>query len=46
MTDYYWLNEDSRIFLERGYLKGESPEQRIKDISDTAEGYLGIAGFL
>ena len=45
MTDYYWLNEDSRIFLERGYLKGESPEQRIKDISDTAEGYLGIAGF-
>jgi ribonucleoside-diphosphate reductase alpha chain len=45
MTDYYWLNEDSRIFLERGYLKGESPEQRIKDIADTAEGYLGIAGF-
>ena len=45
MTDYYWLNEDSRVFLERGYLKGESPEQRIKDIADTAEGYLGIAGF-
>ncbi len=45
MTDYYWLNEDSRIFLERGYLKGESPEQRVKDIADTAEGYLGISGF-
>ena len=45
MTKNYWLNEDSRIFLERGYLKGESPEQRIKDIADTAEGYLGIAGF-
>lgn len=45
MTDYYWLNEDSRVFLERGYLKGESPEQRIKGIADTAEGYLGIAGF-
>ena len=45
MTDYYWLNEDSRTFLERGYLKGESPEQRIKEIADTAESYLGIAGF-
>ena len=45
MTDYYWLNEDSRIFLERGYLKGESPEQRIKEIADTAESHLGIVGF-
>ena len=45
MTDYYWLNEDSRIYLERGYLKGESPEQRVKDIADTAEGHLGISGF-
>ena len=45
MTDYYWLNEDSRTFLERGYLKGEPPEQRIKEIADTAESYLGIAGF-
>tara|TARA_R100001377_G_scaffold57793_1_gene34507 strand:- start:957 stop:2600 length:1644 start_codon:yes stop_codon:yes gene_type:complete len=45
MTDYYWLNDDSRVFLERGYLKGESAEQRIKNIADTAESYLGIAGF-
>ena len=46
MTEYYWLNEDSRTFLERGYLKdGETPEQRIKDIADTAEKYLGISGF-
>ena len=45
MTDYYWLNEDSRTFLERGGLKGEAPEQRIKEIADTAESYLGIAGF-
>ena len=29
---YYWLNEDSRLFLSRGYIT-ESPEQRIKDIS-------------
>jgi ribonucleoside-diphosphate reductase alpha chain len=45
MTEYYWLNEDSRIFLERGYLKGETPEERIKDIANTAQGYLGIEGF-
>tara|TARA_R110002167_G_scaffold365133_1_gene588881 strand:+ start:226 stop:1869 length:1644 start_codon:yes stop_codon:yes gene_type:complete len=45
MTDYYWLNEDSRVFLDRGYLKGEAPEERIKAIADTAQGYLGIEGF-
>jgi ribonucleoside-diphosphate reductase alpha chain len=45
-TDIYWLNKDSRKFLERGYLlEGESPEYRIKSISDSAEKYLGIAGF-
>lgn len=47
MTEkYYWLNKDSRKFLERGYLtEGESPEQRILDIANTAEKYLGIKGF-
>jgi ribonucleoside-diphosphate reductase alpha chain len=47
MTDkYYWLNKDSRKFLERGYLvEGEGPEQRILDIANTAEKYLGIDGF-
>ena len=30
MTKNYWLNEDSRTFLERGYLKGETPEERIE----------------
>jgi|TARA_R110000824_G_scaffold158882_2_gene332948 ribonucleoside-diphosphate reductase alpha chain len=45
MEDYYWLNEDSRVFLERGYLKEETPEERIKSISDAAQGYLGIEGF-
>jgi ribonucleoside-diphosphate reductase alpha chain len=47
MTEkYYWLNKDSRKFLERGYLtEGESPEQRISDIANTAEKYLGIKGF-
>jgi ribonucleoside-diphosphate reductase alpha chain len=41
---YYWLNEDSRMFLSRGYIT-ESPEQRIKDIANTAEKYLKIEGF-
>lgn len=41
---YYWLNDDSRTFLSRGYIN-ETPEQRIKDIAVTAEKYLGIVGF-
>jgi ribonucleoside-diphosphate reductase alpha chain len=44
--DIYWLNADSRKFLARGYLlEGETAEQRIKDIAETAEKYLGIKGF-
>ena len=43
---YYWLNKDSRKFLERGYLlEGETPEQRVRDIAQTAEKYLKIKGF-
>ena len=42
----YWLNKDSRKFLERGYLlEGETAEQRITDIAKTAEKYLGVKGF-
>lgn len=42
----YWLNKDSRKFLERGYLiEGETPESRIRQISDKAQEYLGIDGF-
>jgi ribonucleoside-diphosphate reductase alpha chain len=41
---YYWLNDDSRKFLSRGYIS-ESPEQRIKDMAIAAEKYLGIKGF-
>jgi ribonucleoside-diphosphate reductase alpha chain len=40
----YWLNNDSREFLSRGYIN-ESPEQRIKDISNFAENILKIKGF-
>jgi ribonucleoside-diphosphate reductase alpha chain len=46
MRDFYWLNEDSRTFLSRGYLsKGETAKQRIRDIADKAEEYLDIKGF-
>src|SRR6056300_1144619 len=41
MKKFYWLNEDSRTFLSRGYLsQGETPEQRVRDIADKAEEYL------
>ena len=43
-TKYYWLNEDSRKILSRGYIS-EEPEQRIKDIANTAEKYLSMPGF-
>lgn len=43
---FNWLNENSRKFLEGGYLSnGVTPEQRLKDISDHAEKILGIKGF-
>jgi len=46
MSNIYWLNKDSRKFLERGYLiEGETPEGRIHDISAEAERLLGIEGF-
>lgn len=47
MTEkYYWLNKDSRKFLERGYLlEGETAESRVRDIANTAEKILGINGF-
>ncbi len=41
---YYWLNDESRLFLSRGYIT-ETPEQRIKDIANTAEKILGMYGF-
>ena len=42
---FYWLNDDSRTFLSRGYLEGkEKPEQRIRAIADKAEWYLKDMG--
>ena len=44
--DFYWLNKDSRTFLKRGYLEdGESPEERIRAIADSAQKTLSIPGF-
>jgi len=46
MEDFYWLNEESRDFLKKGYLlEGTTPEERIRRISDRAEEILGIEGF-
>lgn len=42
--DYYWLNEEARTFLSRGYLN-EPAEDRIKEIARVAEKYLEIDGF-
>ncbi len=44
--DYYWLNRDSRLFLERGYLtEGVTPEKRIRQIALKAQRTLGEDGF-
>ena len=46
MKKFYWLNEDSKTFLSRGYLdKGESPRTRIKKIAEAAEEYLRMPGY-
>jgi len=44
--EIYWLNKDSRKFLNEGYLEeGVTPEQRIRQISENAEKILNIKGF-
>jgi ribonucleoside-diphosphate reductase alpha chain len=46
MEKYYWLNNDSRLFLERGYLtEGQTPEKRIRQIALKAQRILGEDGF-
>lgn len=41
-----WLNENSRKFLQAGYLvEGTTPEQRIREIADHAEKLLEAKGF-
>lgn len=44
--DFHWLNEDSRLFLQRGYLlEGTTALDRIRFIAEHAERKLGIEGF-
>lgn len=38
---YYWLTKESKLFLDRGYLlENQTPEDRIKQIADTASSIL------
>lgn len=44
--DFYWLNKESRLFLDRGYIEeGKTAEERIREIAIAAELRLGIDGF-
>lgn len=46
MQKFKWLTKDSRTFLSRGYLKkGQTVEERVREISDRAEQLSGIEGF-
>lgn len=46
MSKYYWLNEKSREFLSRGYVReGQTAEQRVREIAEAAEKYLGLKGY-
>ena len=43
---FYWLTDDSKTFLSRGYLQeGQTAEERIRIVADRAEELLGIEGF-
>ena len=44
--DFHWLNDNSRLFLQRGYLlEGTTALERIRYIAEHAEHKLGIEGF-
>ena len=46
MQPWYWLNDNSRAFLARGYLlEGQTPEDRIRQIAERAEAILGKSGW-
>src|SRR6056297_200565 len=43
---WYWLNDNSRAFLARGYLmEGQTAEERVRQIAETAEEILKKPGF-
>lgn len=44
--NWWWANEDSRVFLSRGYIDGNmTVEERVREISKEAERILDIEGF-
>jgi ribonucleoside-diphosphate reductase alpha chain len=50
MTDrkqpWYWLNDNSRKFMSRGYtLEGQTPEERVRQVAEYAEKLLNRPGF-
>lgn len=46
MEPWYWLNENSRTFLSRGYLtEGQTPEERIRFIGDLVEKTMNKPGY-
>ena len=45
-SEFNWLTENSRKFLNAGYLTGtQTPEERIREIADNAEKILNKPGF-
>ena len=39
--DFYWVTDETRQFMEKGYLDaGQSVEDRVKEIADHAERIL------
>ena len=46
MKDFFWLNDDSRTFLSRGYIDGDkTAEERIRDIGEAAADILNSYEF-
>ena len=44
--NWWWANEDSRLFLSRGYIDGNmTVEERVREIAKEAEKILDIEGF-
>ena len=41
MKDFYWVTEETRQFMEKGYLDpGQTVEERVKEIADHAQAIL------
>ena len=45
MNGYTWLTQASQEFLERDYLDGQTVDERVNEICNTAEELLNKPGF-